>query len=112
MATNTQGEWFLVTINGGDDNDEIATIVDGCTVSIAAVFGSCHYSEGRPNGEPEPHYEVSAEESKANGQLLTGAACMFAALKAIAIGHENGASFSGTDCVAIAAEALANVRAG
>jgi hypothetical protein len=109
---HTQGEWFLVTVNGGDDNDEIATIVDGCTVSIAAVFGPCSYSEGRPNDEPEPHYEVGAEESKANGQLLTGAACMFAALESIALGHANGASFSGTDCAEIAAAALAKVRAG
>lgn len=83
MVKHTQGKWEIATIDCGEADDEIVTVVNGCTVNIAAIFGAGEYSEGRPNGETEHHYEVSKEEATANAQLLTAAPELLAAIKAI-----------------------------
>lgn len=83
MAKHTQGEWGVATIDGGAADDEIVTVVNGCMVNIAAVFGQGEYSEARPNGEEEPHYEVSKEEAAANARLIAAAPELLAALQAI-----------------------------
>jgi hypothetical protein len=108
---HTQGDWFLVHVNDGQDNDEIMARVNGCLVSIAAVSGPCEYSEAVLPGEHEPKHAVTKEESQANAMLLTNAARMYAALERIAHGVEDGASLSGTDCAEIAEQILAEVRA-
>ncbi len=110
MTKHTQGEWGIATIDCGAADDEIVTEVNGCMVNIAAVFGAGEYSEARPGGEPEPHYEVSKEEAAANARLIALAPKMFAALERIARGHEQGQGFSGTDCAEIAAEAIAELN--
>ena len=68
--SHTKGEWAVATIDGGEANDEIITSVNGCLVTICEVFGEGNYSEARPNGEEEPHYEVSASEAKANAKRI------------------------------------------
>lgn len=83
MAKHTQGEWGVATIDGGDADDEIVTEVNGCMVNIAAVFGAGEYSEARPDGKDEPHYEVSKEEADANARLIAAAPKMLAALERV-----------------------------
>lgn len=83
MTKHTQGEWGIATIDGGAADDEIVTEVNGCMVNIAAVFGAGEYSEARPNGEPEPHYEVSKEEAAANARLIASAPDLLAALETL-----------------------------
>ncbi len=85
MTKHTQGEWGIATIDCGAADDEIVTEVNGCMVNIAAVFGAGEYSEARPGGEPEPHYEVSKEEAAANARLIAEAPKMYALLRKI--GH-------------------------
>ena len=80
MAKQTQGEWGVCLIDGGTEDDEIVTQVNGCFVNIAAVFGEGEYSEARPNGEEEPNYKVSKEEAAANALLLSAAPDLLAAL--------------------------------
>jgi len=102
MGKHTGGEWGVSMIDCGDADDEIVTQVNGCLVNIAAVFGAGEYSEARPNGEPEPHYEVSTEEAAANARLIATAPKMLEALKKIASGYDLGQGLSGTDCAEIA----------
>ena len=83
MAKHTSGRWEIATIDCGEADDEIVTSVNGCTVNIAAIFGAGEYIEGRPNGETEPHYEVSRDEATANAQLLCAAPELLATIKAI-----------------------------
>lgn len=80
MSKHTSGEWDIATINGGQDDDEIVSMVNGCMVNIATVFGPCEYSEARPNGKDEPHYEVTREEAAGNALLLAAAPKLLAAL--------------------------------
>lgn len=80
MAKHTQGEWGVAKIDYGAEDDEVVTEVNGCMVNIAAVFGAGEYCEGRPNGEPEPSYSVSAEEAAANARLIAAAPDLLAAL--------------------------------
>ncbi|MDD5037422.1 MAG: hypothetical protein PHE55_22070 [Methylococcaceae bacterium] len=81
MAKHTQGEWGVATIDGGAADDEVVTTVNGCMVNIAAVFGAGEYSEARPDGKDEPHYEVSREESEANAKLIAAAPDLLYALQ-------------------------------
>lgn len=81
MSTHTAGEWGVATINNGHADDEIVTIVNGCMVNIAAVFGQGEYSEARPDGKDDPHYTVSREESAANARLISAAPEMLDALR-------------------------------
>lgn len=106
MTKHTQGEWGIATIDGGAADDEIVTEVNGCMVNIAAVFGAGEYSEARPNGEEEPHYEVSKEEAAANARLIAAAPALLVALEKIASGIDQGQGLSGTDCAEIAASAI------
>lgn len=78
---HTPGKWGICTVNNGQDDDEIVTIIDNCLISIAKVFGQGDYSEARQNGEPEPHYSVSSEESKANASLIAAAPELLNALE-------------------------------
>lgn len=83
MAKHTQGEWGVATIDYGTADDEIVTEVNGCMVNIASVFGAGEYSEARPDGKDEPHYEVSKEEAAANARLIAAAPAMHNALLSI-----------------------------
>lgn len=83
MVKHTQGEWGVATIDNGAADDEVVTIVNGCMVNIAAVFGTGEYSEARPDGENEPHYEVSKEEAAANARLIAAAPELFDACTAL-----------------------------
>ena len=80
MAQHTQGEWGIATIDGGAGDDEVVTVVNGCMVNIAAVFGAGEYSEARPDGKDEPHYEVSRDEAAANARMIAAAPMMFSSL--------------------------------
>lgn len=82
--THTQGDWSVATIDGGASYDEIITMVNGCIVNIAAVFGAGEYSMACPNGGPEPSYTVCQEEAAANARLISAAPDLLAALEAIA----------------------------
>ena len=73
MAKHTAGEWGVALIDGGSADDEVVTVVNGCMVSVATVFGAGEYSEARPNGEEEPHHEVSKEEAEANALPIAAA---------------------------------------
>ena len=83
MKSHTKGRWEIIAVDTGESDDEIVTVVDGCLVSIAAVFGACEYSEYRPAGETEPHYTLTKEEATANAQLLIAAPELLATIKAI-----------------------------
>lgn len=83
MAQHTKGAWNIVMVDNGESDDEIFTVINGCMVNIAAVFGAGEYSEARPNGEPEPHYEVSKEEASANARLLVAAPKLLLALQCL-----------------------------
>ena len=109
MIKHTQGEWGIATIDGGAADDEVVTGVNGCLVNIASVFGQGSYSEARPKGEEEPHYEVSKEEAAANARLLAAAPKMFEALEKIARGYDEGEGLSGTGCAEIAAAIIAEI---
>lgn len=85
MTKHTQGEWGIATIDGGAADDEIVTVVNGCMVNIAAVFGEGEYSEARPNNEEEPHYEVSKKEAAANALLLAAAPALLEAVKSMLV---------------------------
>lgn len=80
---HTSGDWGVATVNNGSDDDEIVTIVNGCMVNVAAVFGAGEYSEARPNGEKEPHYKVDSEEAEANARLIAAAPELLEALAAM-----------------------------
>lgn len=101
MAKHTGGEWGVAMIDGGEADDEIVTQVNGCLVNIAAVFGQGEYSEARPKGEEEPHYEVSKEEAEANAKLIAASPDLLAALVACEaalrlIERETGKSYGAT----------------
>ena len=81
MAQHTQGEWGIATIDGGAGDDEVVTVVNGCMVNIAAVFGAGEYSEARPDGKGEPRYEVSEDEAAANARLISAAPDLLTALQ-------------------------------
>lgn len=81
MGKHTGGEWGIATIDGGAADDEIVSQVNGFLVNIASVFGQGEYSEARPDGEEEPHYEVSKEEAAANARLIAAAPKLLESLK-------------------------------
>lgn len=87
MTKHTQGNWGVATIDGGEADDEIIAVVNGCTVNIAAVFGACEYGEMEPDGNGGSRecatYTVSKEEATANAQLLEAAPELLATIKAI-----------------------------
>ena len=87
MAKHTGGEWGVATIDGGLADEEIVTIVNGCMVNIASVFGPCEYSEATPDGKDEPHYEVSKEEAEANARLIAAAPELLVALDGLIRAH-------------------------
>lgn len=103
---HTKGEWGVATIDGGAADDEIVTEVNGCMVNIAAVFGASEYSEARPNGEDEPHYEVSKEEAAANARLISAAPDLLFALQDMLrrFDHHEASNY---DCIASARAAVA-----
>lgn len=84
---HTKGEWEIATINGGADDDEIVTTVNGVTVSIAQVFGACQYGEMEPDGNGGSReyasYSVSVEEAKANARLIVASKDLLEALKGL-----------------------------
>lgn len=106
---HTQGDWFVMQLNAGQDPDEIMSRVNGCLVSVATVAPACEYTQDSEEGEST--HTVTQQEAAANAQLLANTARMYQALKRIAHGVEDGASLSGTDCAEIAEEILAEVRA-
>lgn len=80
-SKHTGGDWGVATIDCGAADDEVVTLVNGCMVNIAAVFGAGEYSEARPDGKDEPHYEVSKEEAEANARLIAAAPDLLEALE-------------------------------
>lgn len=79
---HTKGSWAVCQIDGGAEDDEIVTEIDGCIINIAAVFGEGHYSMGMPAGIPEPSYYVSRDEAAANARLIAAASDLLAAIQA------------------------------
>lgn len=91
MSKHTAGEWGVATVDNGHADDEIVTIIDGCMINIAAVFGPGEYSVARPDGKNEPSYAVSKEESAANARLISAAPELLAALERVArLIHDSG----------------------